>query len=97
MRRIIITVLIVWFMLLGGTAMADTIYTWTDADGVKRYSNHQPPEGVDNVETIEEVRQKGSAPDSVTKRFAAGDDEPEAPRDPGTPGSRPPETGLPPW
>ena len=37
-------------------AVAGTIYTWTDADGVKRYSNAQPPEGTENVSTIEEVQ-----------------------------------------
>lgn len=43
------------FMLVGVT-MAGTIYTWTDADGVKRYSNAQPPEGTGNVRTIDEVQ-----------------------------------------
>lgn len=69
MGRIIIIVLTAWFVLLGGTAMADTIYTWTDADGVKRYSNHQPPENVDNVETIEEVQYDATGADSSRREF----------------------------
>ncbi len=69
MRRIIITLLTALFVLSGGTAMADTIYTWTDADGVKRYSNHQPPEGVDNVETIEEVQYDATGADSSRREF----------------------------
>jgi flagellar biosynthesis GTPase FlhF len=44
-------------MLVSG-AMAGTIYTWTDADGVKRYSNAQPPEGAENVKTIDEVQSR---------------------------------------
>ena len=43
-------------LLAGSTALAGTIYTWTDADGVRRYSNSQPPEDADNVQTIDEVQ-----------------------------------------
>jgi Skp family chaperone for outer membrane proteins len=38
------------------TGAAGTIYTWTGADGVRRYSNSPPPEGVDNVKTIDELQ-----------------------------------------
>lgn len=43
-------------LLLVCTAQAGSIYTWTDADGVKRYSNEQPPEEIKNVETINELK-----------------------------------------
>lgn len=56
MRRIIFISLTAWLVLLGNTVLADTIYTWTDADGVKRYSNSQPPENAENVQKIQEVQ-----------------------------------------
>ena len=55
MHRIIIFSLAVCFLLVGNTASADSIYTWTDSDGVKRYSNSQPPENTPDVQTIEEI------------------------------------------
>ena len=42
-------------MIVGGPAVAGTIYTWTDANGVQHYSNTQPPEDAANVQTIDEV------------------------------------------
>ena len=56
MHRIIIFSLALCCLLVGNTASADSIYTWTDADGVKRYSNSQPPEDAQNVQAIEEVQ-----------------------------------------
>ncbi len=56
MRRMIAFNLVVLFFLFGGIVVAGTIYTWTDADGVKRYSNAQPPEDTENVQTIREVQ-----------------------------------------
>jgi acyl-CoA reductase-like NAD-dependent aldehyde dehydrogenase len=56
MCRMIVLNLTVWFFLFGGTVTAGTIYTWTDADGVKRYSNSQPPEDAENVQTIDEIQ-----------------------------------------
>jgi biopolymer transport protein ExbB/TolQ len=46
--------LILSFMLVT-VAMAGTIYKWTDANGVRRYSNSQPPEGADDVKKVDEV------------------------------------------
>ncbi|MFO7713098.1 DUF4124 domain-containing protein [Desulfosarcina sp.] len=56
MHRMIILGLTAWFFLLGNAVVAETIYTWTDADGVRRFSNSQPPEGVAVVETIEGIQ-----------------------------------------
>jgi Skp family chaperone for outer membrane proteins len=58
MRRIGIVSLMALFFLLGATLAYATIYTWTDANGVKRYSNSQPPENAKNVKTIEETHSK---------------------------------------
>lgn len=57
------------FLLAGNTALAGTIYTWTDADGVKRYSNSQPPEDADNVQTIDEVQYDERGADQRRKDF----------------------------
>jgi len=32
---------------------ADTIYSWTDAQGVQRFSNNPPPEGIENFQKLE--------------------------------------------
>jgi Domain of unknown function (DUF4124) len=56
MRPTIAFGLTILFFLFGSTVAANTIYTWTDADGVKRYSNSQPPEDAENVRTIEEIQ-----------------------------------------
>ena len=57
-----------WLLLAGHVASAGTIYTWTDADGVRRYSNAQPPEGVENVRTLDEVEYEGGAEDDSRRR-----------------------------
>lgn len=56
MRSISLIALVASLLLVGNAASAGTIYTWTDADGVKHYSNEQPPEDNENVQTIEEVQ-----------------------------------------
>lgn len=56
-------------LIIGNTAPAGTIYTWTDADGVKRYSNAQPPEDADNVQTIEEVEYDDVGADRNRQEF----------------------------
>lgn len=55
MRWTTVLTMILWLIAIGNPAPAGTIYTWTDADGVKHYSNSQPPAEADNVLTIEEV------------------------------------------
>jgi hypothetical protein len=59
MHRTHFTLASLLFFLFCGSAFAGTIYTWTDADGVKRFSNSQPPEDAQNVQTIEEVETSG--------------------------------------
>jgi hypothetical protein len=55
MRWIIISSLMALLLLFDISAATAKIYTWTDADGVKRYSNAAPPEGAVNVKTIDEI------------------------------------------
>jgi hypothetical protein len=40
-------------LLLVATVSADTIYGWTDKQGVQRFSNDPPPEGVENFEKFD--------------------------------------------
>ncbi len=55
MKKIAATLVVLW--MLTAPAIADTIYIWTDEKGVKRFSN-QPPEGVDNFETVDGTASK---------------------------------------
>jgi DNA topoisomerase VI subunit B len=68
MCRIII-ILAVFSLMAFNNVSAGAIYTWTDADGVKRYSNSQPPEDAENVQTIEEVPYDGSGADQHRQEF----------------------------
>ncbi len=56
MTRPIVFSLAAVLVLFASTVSAGTIFTWTDADGVRRYANSQPPEEAENVQTIEEVQ-----------------------------------------
>ena len=69
MRTTILITLTAGLMIFGNAATAGTIYTWTDADGVKRYSNSQPPEGVDNVQTIDEVEYDPTGEEDRRREF----------------------------
>lgn len=42
-------------LLLAANAPAATIYIWTDADGVKHFSDQPPPEGTDNYDVAQGV------------------------------------------
>ena len=48
---------------------AGTIYTWTDADGIKRFSNSKPPADAKNVRTIEEVPYDQAGADQRRQAF----------------------------
>lgn len=69
MRWTSLLTIIACLLLAGNTALAGTIYTWTDADGVRRYSNSQPPEDADNVQTIEEIQYEQRDDDQGRREF----------------------------
>ena len=69
MRWTTVLTMILWLVAIGNPAPAGMIYTWTDADGVKRYSNSQPPENADNVRTIEEVEYDPAGADRNREEF----------------------------
>jgi Domain of unknown function (DUF4124) len=61
MRRITLLGLIGLSFLLVPMVVNATIYTWTDANGVKRYSNSAPPEDARNVQKIDEIHSDQNA------------------------------------
>ena len=69
MNRTIVLILLVLSLMLVNVVLAGTIYTWTDADGVKRYSNTEPPEGAKNVKTIEEVQTSKDSSDQIRQNY----------------------------
>lgn len=69
MVRIIALFCLIVIFMLGDAALAGTIYTWTDADGVKRYSNAQPPEDAENVEIIDEYRNNRNSSDQLRQEY----------------------------
>lgn len=69
MRKTTLLTMTACLIIIGHTSLAGTIYTWTDADGVKRYSNSQPPEDAQNVQTIDEVEYDETEADSSRREF----------------------------
>lgn len=75
-------------MMLAGPLMADSVYFWTDENGVRHYSNTGIPSGVQ--EAVERPEEFSSPPPSAADDAAetdAGRDEPPE----GTPGEDPEE------
>jgi hypothetical protein len=55
MRFITILLITISGFLLNSSSYADTIYSWTDKNGVKKFSNTSPEEDVEHFEVIEEM------------------------------------------
>lgn len=66
MCRILIVCLAL-MLLGGGSVTSGTIYTWTDAKGVRHFSNTPPPEDVEQVRRIEALP-PGPADDDQSRR-----------------------------
>jgi hypothetical protein len=66
---LIITSMIFLFFL-NPPVKGDVIYIWTDAQGVKHFSNEAPPEGIMNVEKIETDTQNSASPEDAGGRRA---------------------------
>ena len=69
MRTTTILTITVCLLIIGSLALAGTIYTWTDANGVKHYSNQQPPEGAENVQAMDEVQYDSVGADSNRQEY----------------------------
>lgn len=66
MKAIIVLALAIG-LLSAANAASETIYTWTDANGVQRFSN-DPPENINNYQRIETRDQRPDSPDAGNKR-----------------------------
>lgn len=69
MVRIIAFFGLIASIMLGDVALAGTIYTWTDADGVRRYSNAQPPENAENIKIIDEFKTDRDKSDQLRQEY----------------------------
>ena len=59
-------------LLLAPIVSADSIYTWTDENGVQRFSN-DPPSGVENYQRIESQGIRPDSPEADDKRRSSYD------------------------
>ena len=50
-------------------ASADTVYSWTDEIGVKRYSNSHPPQNARQVESMQELPFEASGSDERRRAY----------------------------
>lgn len=55
-------------LLFAATVSADTIYSWTDEQGVQRFSNDPPPEGIENFQTFESQASPPQTQNAVNER-----------------------------
>ena len=60
-------------LLLAATVSADTIYRWTDEQGVQRFSNAPPPEGIENFQTFESQASAAQSPKAADERRSSYD------------------------
>jgi len=59
----VFTISIVFLLFFGAWALSAEIYSWTDENGVKHYSDH-PPEDAKDVKAVSSARQNDTAADS---------------------------------
>ena len=69
MKRLVVIAVAALICLLTASVYGGTIYTWTDENGVKRYSNSQPPENAEQVRTIEEVPTDPEEADQIREEY----------------------------
>ncbi len=68
MKKSFILFTIIFAFLLSLQVHAGSIYSWTDGNGIKRYSNTQPSEETEHVEIIEEMPHDGRISDKNQER-----------------------------
>lgn len=73
MYKIILAVAIVALQWLPISTYADTIYSWKDKDGIMRYSNDPPPEGVTAFQVSASEETDAGDPASGDKRRTSYD------------------------
>jgi hypothetical protein len=72
MKAVIALVLAIGLLCASNATSADTIYTWTDENGVQRFSN-DPPENIVNYQRIESRDVRPDSPDAGDNRRSSYD------------------------
>jgi molecular chaperone GrpE (heat shock protein) len=72
MKNIICLILAIGFFC-AAPALSDTIYSWTDEQGVLRFSNDPPPENVKQFDRLESQPSSATPSDSDTQRRSSYD------------------------
>lgn len=70
--KAIIVLALAMGLLSASNAASDTIYTWTDANGIQRFSN-TPPEGVEKYQQIESQTVRPDSPEASDQRRSSYD------------------------
>jgi hypothetical protein len=70
--KAIIVLALAMGLLSASNATSDTIYTWTDAKGIQRFSN-TPPQGVENYKQIESQAVRPDSPEASDQRRSSYD------------------------
>ena len=69
--------LVVFILLLAPSTVSARIYIWTDAEGVKHYSQEPPPEDATEVMVQEEMRYDASSDAKSHRAGSANEPGPE--------------------
>ena len=70
--KTVILLTVAFGLLSAAGVAADTIYTWTDANGVQRYSD-APPDGVEDYRRIDAPALRPDSPEADDKRRSSYD------------------------
>jgi hypothetical protein len=73
MFKIILVAAIVALQWMPISTSADTIYSWKDANGITRFSNDPPPEGVTDFQVTTSAATEASRPTSGDQRRSSYD------------------------
>jgi hypothetical protein len=68
MKSIMAVIALAIGLLLAANVSSNTIYTWTDKNGVQRFSNEHPPQGVENFKQFESQAMPPDASGADNKR-----------------------------
>jgi hypothetical protein len=68
MKAIMVVVALATGLLLAANSSSKTIYSWTDENGVQRFSDHSPPEGVANFKQFESPSIPPDSPEATDER-----------------------------
>jgi hypothetical protein len=72
MKNIVCLILVIG-LFSAAPALSDTIYSWTDEQGVLRFSNEPPPENIKQFDKLESQPSSATTPDSGLQRRSSYD------------------------